>query len=324
MNEKINQYRQIIENALKENTLSHQFPKELYEPCDYILEIGGKRIRPLLVLLGTDLFDGNAEAALKPALAIEFFHNFTLMHDDIMDDAPLRRGKPSVHVHYDTDTAILSGDALFVQAYRMFEDLPALTFKKVLQMFSKTAQEVCEGQQLDKNFETAERVTYEAYIRMIELKTAVLVGAALQIGAMTAGADESQQRMIYEFGKNLGIAFQLQDDYLDVFGNPGFGKIHAGDIVENKKTILYILAETSAGEKEAETLRKWYAQQTDNPEKISAVKDIFIHSGADTAVKQLIQTFTQKAMNSLEQIEVMEEKKLPLKTLAKDLMQREI
>src|SRR5690606_37201382 len=243
----IEEYQEFVTEALESHSFKGLSPKELYEPCDYILSIGGKRLRPIIVMLGSYVFDGKVENVLKPALAIEYFHNFSLMHDDIMDEAPLRRGKETVHLKYNINTGILAGDAMLVQAYRMFEDLPAEKFKAVTQLFSKTAVELCEGQQYDMNFETQQVVTFDEYIQMITLKTGVMMGASLQIGAMIADACEDDCGHLYEFGKNLGIAFQLKDDYLDVFGQQDFGKIHAGDIIENKKTILYIKALELAG-----------------------------------------------------------------------------
>lgn len=314
----------LIRQALEEYHFSRFEPKELYDACDYMLEIGGKRLRPVLCLMGNQLFNGDLNTAIKPALAIEFFHNFTLIHDDIMDGAPLRRGKQTVHLKYNLDTGILSGDALFVQAYRMFEDLPIDKFKKVVQLFSKTAQELCEGQQLDKNFEIQSEVSYDEYIRMIEYKTAVLVGSSLQIGAITADSDLEDQSNLYEFGRNLGIAFQLQDDYLDVFGKTDFGKIHAGDIIENKKTILFVKAVELANESQLEELKRWYVEKSENEEKINSVKRIFKEVKADIAVQQLIEDFTEKAMHYLNNIKVADENKLPLKQLADELMKREI
>src|SRR5690606_26720164 len=293
-------------------------------PIYYILSIGGKRLRPVIVMLGSYVFDGNAENVVKPALAIEYFHNFSLMHDDIMDEAPLRRGKETVHLKYNINTGILSGDALLIQAYRMFEYLPAEKFKAVTLLFSKTAVELCEGQQYDMNFETQKEVSYEEYIQMITLKTGVMMGASLQIGAMIADASEEDCQHLYEFGKNLGIAFQLKDDYLDVFGQQDFGKIHAGDIIENKKTILYIKALEVAEEKEASELKFWYGMKTDNIDKVYAVEKIYRIAKVDFEVMSLIGDYTELAMSHLDKIQVADEKKLQLRELAASLIDRQV
>ena len=320
----IEEYQQIVSEALEKYSFSQLKPQELYEPCDYILSIGGKRLRPVIVMLGSYVFDGKVEDVIKPALAIEFFHNFSLMHDDIMDDAPLRRGKQTVHLKYNLNTGILSGDALLIQAYRMFGDLPAEKFKAVTQLFSKTAVELCEGQQYDINFETQTDVTYDEYINMITLKTGVMMGASLQIGAMIADANEEDSKNLYEFGKFLGIAFQLKDDYLDVFGQKDFGKIHAGDIIENKKTILYIKALEVAKPEDVEELRFWYSMKTDNIDKVYAVEKIFRISKVDQEVMSLIGFYTEKAMSFLNKIDVSDEKKLQLKALASSLIDRQV
>ncbi len=320
----IEEYQEIVSKALEDYSFKSLEPTELYEPCDYILGIGGKRLRPVIVMLGSYVFDGNVENVLKPALGIEFFHNFSLMHDDIMDAAPLRRGKETVHIKYDTNIGILSGDGLLIKAYQMMEDLPADKFKAVTKLFSKTAAELCEGQQYDMNFETQEEVTYEEYIRMITLKTGVMMGASLKIGALIADASEEDCKSLYEFGKNLGIAFQLKDDYLDVFGQQDFGKIHAGDIFENKKTILYIKALELSGEKEADELKFWYGMKTDNIDKVYAVEKIFRKLKIDLEVMGLIAEYTEKSLSFLDKIQVSEEKKSQLKELASSLIERQV
>ena len=218
-------------------------PKNLYEPIDYILHLGGKRMRPILTLMAADIFSSNYKKALPAALAVEVFHNFTLVHDDIMDDAPLRRGKATVHEKWDISTGILSGDAMLILAYQYFENYEPIIFQKLAKLFSKTALEVCDGQQLDVDFETRKDVTIDEYINMIRLKTSVLVAAALKMGAIVAETNELDANLIYDFGLNLGLAFQLQDDYLDTFGDAAtFGKQIGGDIIENKKTYLYLKA----------------------------------------------------------------------------------
>lgn len=320
----IEKYKNLVEEALEKHSFKTMEPKELYEPCDYILSLGGKRLRPVIAMLGSYIFDGKDEDAIKPALAIEFFHNFSLMHDDIMDEAPIRRGKETVHLKYGINTGILSGDSLLIESYKMFEDLPAEKFKAVTQLFSKTATELCEGQQYDMNFETQDEVSYEEYIQMISLKTSVLVGAAFQIGAIVAGAEKEDYEKLYEFGKNLGIAFQLKDDYLDVFGEKDFGKIHAGDIIENKKTILYIKALEEADKESLKELKYWYGIKTDNIDKVYAVEKIFKRLKVDYAVMSLIGLYTEKAMMNLNEIQVSDEKKSVLRELASSLIERQI
>ncbi|MDD3772606.1 MAG: polyprenyl synthetase family protein [Weeksellaceae bacterium] len=320
----LEQYKQIVEKALQTHNFNHRTPKELYEPCDYILNLGGKHLRPLVTLLGNYVFDGNVEEAIKPALAIEYFHNFTLMHDDIMDEAPLRRSKQTVHLKYGINTGILSGDALLIESYKMFEDLSPDKYKAVVQLFTQTAAELCEGQQMDMNFENQKKVSYEDYIEMIRLKTSVLVGAAFQIGAIIAGASEKEQKKLYEFGLNLGIAFQLKDDYLDVFGEQGFGKIHAGDIYENKKTILYIQALETADENSLKELNHWYQLKTNDSKKVDAVIEIFKKLKINESSMRLIEFFTEKAQKNLNEIEASDEKKNVLRNLAYSLINRQI
>lgn len=320
----IEEYQEIVGKALEEYTFKNLTPSELYDPCDYILSIGGKRLRPVIVMLGSYVFDGKVEDVIKPAMAIEYFHNFSLMHDDIMDVAPLRRGKETVHIKYDINTGILSGDGMLVKAYEMFEDLPADKYKAVTTLFTKTAIELCEGQQYDMNFETQKEVSYEEYIQMITLKTGVMMGASLKIGALIADASEEDYENLYQFGKNLGIAFQLKDDYLDVFGQQDFGKIHAGDIFENKKTILFIKALKLADPKSADELRFWYSMKTDNVDKIYAVEKIFRKLKVDVEVMNLIGEYTDIAIGFLNKIQVAEEKKKQVKALASSLIDRQI
>ncbi|MBN3662257.1 MAG: polyprenyl synthetase family protein, partial [Ornithobacterium rhinotracheale] len=254
---KIAQYQELIQQALTQNSLIKQ-PEALYEPMEYILQLGGKRLRPTLCLMGCELFGGDINEALKPSLAMEYFHNFTLMHDDIMDDAPIRRGKATVHEKYDINTALLSGDALMIKSYQLFNELKPEVFKKVVTHFSQMAIELCEGQQYDMNFENQKEVSFAEYEKMITGKTGVLTACALKVGAMIAGASEEDANHLYDFGKYLGIAFQLKDDLLDVFGDKdAFGKKHAGDIFENKKTILYIKALEKADERQRDELEYW-------------------------------------------------------------------
>ena len=232
-------------------------PKNLYEPIHYILQIGGKRLRPILTIMTCDLFNGNVKNSYDAALAVEVFHNFTLIHDDIMDSAPIRRGKETVHIKWDINTGILSGDAMMIMAYKCFENYDEGIFKKLMCLFNQTALEVCEGQQYDMNFEKRSFVTEDDYINMIGLKTAVLLAASLQIGAIIGGAETNDAKLIYDFGKNLGLAFQLQDDLLDAYGERKmFGKKPGNDILANKKTYMLIKALTLAKGEDLSTLKK--------------------------------------------------------------------
>ena len=301
-------------------------PQNLYEPIQYILKLGGKRMRPVLTLMTSEIFDSDFKKSLNAALSIEVFHNFSLVHDDIMDDAPLRRGKETVHEKWDINTGILSGDAMLIMAYQLFEVYDNKTFRALAKLFSKTALEVCEGQQYDVDFETRNDVTISEYLKMIEYKTAVLVGAAMKMGAIVAEANEKDQESIYEFGKNLGIAFQLQDDYLDAFGDPKtFGKQVGGDIIENKKTYLYINALKLSNAEERLQLQHLFSITPDQPEdKIEIVKQRFIDSGATQATKEAIQNYTQKAFGVLDSLNTSEDKKLLLKQFGAQLMNRNI
>ncbi|MBP7245354.1 MAG: polyprenyl synthetase family protein, partial [Bacteroidia bacterium] len=242
MTESVEQLQKEVEFQLSQLDFPQQ-PESLYDPLRYMLSLGGKRIRPVLVLLANDLFSGKRENAMPAALAVEVFHNFTLLHDDIMDRAPLRRGKPTVHQKWNSNIAILSGDAMFVKSCQLITQTPISAMPAVMNLFLKTALEVCEGQQYDMDFESRNDIEIEEYLEMIKLKTAVLVGACLGIGAQIAGAKEEEVKHIYDFGVNLGIAFQLQDDILDVYGNEQkFGKQVGGDIIANKKTFLLLSA----------------------------------------------------------------------------------
>lgn len=312
--------------AYLEDNLPKKEPRHLYEPIEYILRLGGKRLRPILVLMSADIFGGGRNKAMDAALAIEIFHNFSLVHDDIMDDAPLRRGQQTVHEKWNINTGILSGDAMLINAYQLFENYPPQHFKPLAQLFTKTAIEVCEGQQYDVDFEEREDVTIPEYLKMIEYKTAVLVGAALKMGAIVSDASEDMQDKIYEFGRLLGIAFQIQDDFLDTFGNQAiFGKQIGGDIIENKKTFLYLKALELADENSAEQLKHLY---TISPEKaknkIETAQQIFEDSGAKAATTQTIKTYTEEAFQHLEQLEVSKEGKDFLIQFGTNLMNREM
>lgn len=307
------------QNILKE-------PKNLYEPIDYILRLGGKRMRPVLTLMATEVFNADFKKALAAATAVEVFHNFSLVHDDIMDDAPLRRGKETVHEKWNLNTGILSGDAMLILAYQYFEKYEPTVFRALAKLFSKTALEVCEGQQYDVDFEVRDDVTIPEYLKMIEYKTAVLVGAAMKIGAIIAETSEENANLIYDFGLNLGIAFQLQDDYLDCFGNPEtFGKQVGGDIIENKKTYLYLKAMEFAKPEEREQLLHLYSiQPNDNSDKIESVKEFFNQTGASNATKKAIEDFTMKAFDTLNKMQIAEDKKMVLKAFGEKLMKRDV
>lgn len=318
-------YKEILEQSLKQRKMPQE-PKHLYEPVQYILSLGGKRLRPVLTLLTCEFFSGEYQKAIDAALAVELFHNFSLIHDDIMDQAPLRRGVETVHTKWDVNTGILSGDAMLILAYQYFENYPPEQFLELAKLFSKTALEVCEGQQYDIDFETRNEVTLSEYLRMIEYKTAVLVAAAMKMGAIVAEASRESKEAIYEFGRNLGIAFQLQDDYLDVFGSPDtFGKQLGGDIIANKKTILYLTALENAGPKEVEELKHWYSICPKDPaQKVGRVKSIFQDSGAVAATEQKIAAYTSHANSVLEQIQLTADRKEKLREFGRWLMGRTV
>jgi geranylgeranyl diphosphate synthase type II len=276
-------------------------PTDLYAPIDYILSLGGKRMRPILLLLAHQLFNKDLSNAYKPCLAIEVFHNFTLLHDDIMDKAPLRRGKATVHEKWNSNVAILSGDAMLIQSYQYFSELEPSIFKEVLAVFSKTAIEVCEGQQYDMDFEIQAEVSMNSYLKMIEYKTAVLLGAALKIGAIIANAPKKQADLLYSFGRDIGIAFQLKDDLLDAYGDQiKFGKQVGGDIIANKKTCLYLQALEHADKNTKMELVNLYSlNQVDNISKVDRVKEIFSQMKIPQATNLLIDKYYSKAMESL-------------------------
>jgi len=321
----IAQYRDAFLEYL-DTTVKTKEPNNLYEPITYILNLGGKRLRPVLVLMSAEIFDAPYQKALPAALAIEVFHNFSLVHDDIMDAAPIRRGKATVHEKWDLNTGILSGDAMLINAYQLFEHYEGSIFKELAQLFTKTAIQVCEGQQYDIDFESREDVEIEDYLKMIEYKTAVLVGASLQMGAIVAGASEDCKRSVYQYGRLLGIAFQLQDDYLDAFGNPDtFGKQLGGDIIENKKTFLYLKALENSAKLDANNLEDLYSiNPMDTTGKIEAVKTIFEESGAAELTRVEIEKYTNKAFQVLDNIDIPEDKKALLKQFGASLMEREV
>ncbi|MEO6521089.1 MAG: polyprenyl synthetase family protein [Mucilaginibacter sp.] len=300
-------------------------PVELYEPINYIMSLGGKRLRPCLLLMACDMFGGDVEQALAPALAIEVFHNFTLMHDDIMDKAPLRRGKPTVHEKWNANVAILSGDVMMVESNKLIMQVKDNILRPVLDVFNDTAVGVCEGQQIDMNFETRSDVRIDEYINMIRLKTAVLVGGALKMGALVGGADDAEGTLLYNFGEQLGIAFQLQDDILDVYGDPEkFGKQVGGDIISNKKTYLLIKALELAKGDTLNELNKWLSvEDFDASEKVETVKSIYNQLNIREQAEAEMNQYAEKAMLSFEKINLPDERKVILKEFADALLVRE-
>lgn len=295
-------------------------PASLYEPNEYFLRLGGKRVRPVLCLMGNELFDEIIPDAWHAANAIELFHNFTLIHDDIMDKAPLRRGKQTVHTKYNESTALLAGDVMLVRAYEYLNKISSAYLSKVLSLFNRTAIEVCEGQQMDMDYESQDNVSMNDYLRMIELKTSVALAASLKVGALLGGGGERNQNLLYEFGKKLGIAFQVQDDYLDAFGDKNkTGKQVGGDILANKKTFLLIHAmESASHKKELEQLIK-----TNPDNKIEKVLAVYKDCKADEWALQLKNKYFDEALTHLEDIAVLSKRKEPLRELALFLIQRD-
>jgi geranylgeranyl diphosphate synthase type II len=304
--------------------LSEKKPQELYGPENYILSLGGKRLRPLLALIACDLFGSDPSKALPSALAVELFHNFSLIHDDILDDAPLRRNKPTVHEKWSRNIAILSGDVMLVKAYQCLEKSPPEQFIQLQKLLSQTAVEVCEGQQEDMNFETQQDVSVEDYLGMICRKTAVLLGCSLRMGAVTAGAALEDQLAIYEFGKELGIAFQLLDDHLDAFATDTkkFGKLKGGDIITNKKTFLLLKAlELASPENKKEILL--CLENKNASEKVHSMLEIFTRLQVDRLSAEEANRHTQKAVMALERIKADQKKKEALRSFAVGLLQRQ-
>jgi geranylgeranyl diphosphate synthase type II len=310
-----------------DKTVYGESPIELYEPIDYIMELGGKRMRPALTLIAANLFSDNWQSVLKPAVAVEVFHNFTLMHDDIMDAAPLRRGQATVHEKWSDDVAILSGDVMLVAAYELLTTVEDKHFKRVVKRFNRTAAEVCEGQQFDMNFATRDDVTEEEYLNMIRLKTSVLLGFALELGGIISDADDKTIELLYETGVNMGLGFQLKDDLLDVYGDPEkFGKQVGGDIIENKKTWLLLKAlekSKSSSPELYKELQSWISTTGKDAEKVEAVTEIYNKLGIKAAAENVVSVYFEKGLNALKSIDVEDERKLPLKEFAAYLMARE-
>lgn len=314
-----------LSKTFEEKFNTRHFPAHttsLYDPAQYILQLGGKRVRPVSVLMGNELFDEITADAYELAIAIELFHNFTLIHDDIMDKAPVRRGLATVHTKFGESTALLAGDVMLVKCYDYLNKLKSPSFHKILHIFNHTAAQVCEGQQLDMDFEKRETVSLNEYVNMITLKTSVLLAASLQLGSILGGTTERNQHHIYEFGKNLGIAFQVQDDYLDAFGNPEkFGKQVGGDIIANKKTFLMIRTMEVADDVSKKELLQL---MKDNPvDKVEKVLAIFKKCDVDTWANEIKEKYLQTALHHLEEMAVTAKRKEPLKQLALFLIERQ-
>ena len=321
----ITKFQEVFLSHLKDKNLVKE-PVNLYEPIEYILQLSGKRIRPALTLMGASIYSEDYKKALPAAFAIEMFHNFTLVHDDIMDDAPIRRGKKTVHEKWDINTGILSGDAMLILAYQYFENYAPIIFQKLAKLFSKTALEVCDGQQLDVDFETRNDVSISEYIQMITLKTSVLIGAALKMGAIVSEANDNDAQKLYDFGLALGIAFQLQDDYLDTFGDPlTFGKQIGGDIIENKKTYLYLKSLETADTKDKKTLIRLFNEKSENNAlKIQTVRQLFEKNNISKHVKNQIEKHTNSAFTILKTMQISNRAKKELKDFGISLMDRNI
>ena len=319
----IDRYKSLFLDYLKQKSLVKE-PQNLYDPINYIINLGGKRLRPIMVLMACDILDGDLDDAFDAALAIEMFHNFSLIHDDIMDKAPIRRGKPTVHVKWDLNTGILSGDAMLILANTFFNSYSGSTYKSLQLLFNQTALEVCEGQQYDMDFESKETVSLESYIKMIRYKTAVLVAASLKMGAIIAQANDKDAQNLYNFGLNLGIAFQLQDDYLDVYAQADFGKQQAGDILENKKTFLFLKALEMADNEDKNKLLHLYKIKGGDNNKVLKVKQIFDKYDVPKTLEKEIEAYTVKSIISLNKIALENDKKDFLKSFSEDLMHRTI
>jgi len=317
-------FKELVTDFAERFAIRHfpEAPASLYEPGDYFLSWGGKRIRPVMCLMGNELFDEIHPDTYQVAIAIELFHNFTLIHDDIMDEAPLRRGMETVHMKYGANTALLTGDVMMIRAYEYLNKINVLHLHHILQLFNRTAKEVCEGQQLDIDFEKLPEVSLDAYLEMIRLKTSVLLAASLEMGAILGGASEGNCRHMYEFGKNLGIAFQVQDDYLDAFGDPEkFGKEPGGDIRQNKKTFLLLYALEVADLEQKKILQQLMAEDT--ADKVQKVISIFKDCHVDDWAKELKEKYLQAALKHLDDIAVLSSRKKPLQELAEFLIQRD-
>lgn len=324
MNARIDFFEKRINKEL-EKVFVNKEPRSLFDPSVYVLSLGGKRIRPILTLMATDLFEKDIEVAINPALAVEIFHNFSLLHDDLMDGADMRRGGETVHKKWNANTAILSGDAMVIESYKYIAKAPNKYLPKLLEVFSETAMDICIGQQFDMDFEQRMDVTEGEYLNMIRLKTAVLIGCSLKLGAIVSDVSDEDAETLYQFGINLGLAFQLKDDLLDVYGDfKTFGKKPGGDILSNKKTYLLIKALKSSNEKQKAELHKWLTAQEFDPEmKINAVKNIYDELKLRILVENLIEKYYLASLDSLSSINISDDRKKNLIDLSEQLMYRE-
>ena len=318
-------FHNMIEQGLK-NISSSDKPDSLYDPVKYILEIGGKRVRPFLALMSCHSFDCNPKKALQAALSVELFHNFTLLHDDIMDSAITRRGKKTVHQKWNINTGILSGDVMLIMAYQLLESYDSQVYHKLNKLLNQTAKQVCEGQQMDMDFESKSNIKFEEYVQMIEYKTAVLLACSLKMGAIIADASEKDQNHMYSFGINLGLAFQFQDDYLDTFGSQKkVGKKIGGDILENKKTYLYLKAIENGSPEICNQLSKLFQDSAENQDnKVSKTLELYVKTESNLATKKAISFYTKAAFDVLENINMSSSNKQVLKVFGTELMTRDV
>ena len=323
--ESFKDYSRMLEEGLKKVSLGSK-PDTLYDPVKYILDIGGKRVRPVLALMACSSFDSNPNLALKAALSIELFHNFTLIHDDIMDSANTRRGKETVHKKWGINSGVLSGDVMLIMAYQLLENYDSKTYLELNKLLNKTAKQVCEGQQMDMDFELKSNVEFEEYIKMIEFKTAVLLGCSLKMGAIIADASKEDQEFIYQYGINLGLAFQFQDDYLDTFGQQNkVGKKIGGDILENKKTVLFHMAIANSNESQKEKILELYSSKENSSEdKINKITSLFIETKADKSSLELVDQYTQKAIKLINCLSFDQTKKNDFINFSNSLMKRDL
>lgn len=314
----------LVNTQIDNINFEHQ-PTGLYQPAKYALSLGGKRVRPILALMACNLYSDDPIKAIHPALGIEIFHNFTLLHDDVMDKADIRRGKPTVHKVWSPNTAILSGDAMQIIAYQWVAQCPANHLAEIINLFSQTALEICEGQQYDMEFENRNDVTVNEYLEMIRLKTAVLLACALKSGAIIGGASTSDANLLYQFGEKIGLAFQLKDDLLDVYGDPTkFGKAIGGDITCNKKTFMLIKSLELANPQQKSRFEYWISKpEFDREEKVTAITTLYNEVGIKSLCEEKIDSFYQEAINALNSINVSNDRKAELLSLAQQLMYRE-
>ena len=325
MMESFKDYNEMLEEGLKKVSFEDK-PDSLYDPVKYILDIGGKRVRPVLALLSCSSFNCHPKMALKAALSIELFHNFTLIHDDIMDSANTRRGKETVHKKWGINSGVLSGDVMLIMAYQLLESYDSKIYLELNKLLNKTAKQVCEGQQMDMDFELKSNVEFEEYIKMIEFKTAVLLGCSLKMGAVIANASKEDQEFIYKYGINLGLAFQFQDDYLDTFGQQNkVGKKIGGDILENKKTVLFHMAIANSTEFQKKQILELYSSKENSSEnKINKITSLFVETKADISSLELVDQYTKKAIKLINCLSFDQTKKNNFINFSNNLMRRDL